>query len=152
MSIDLRAAVVGDEFDSLNERYELLMKSEKDYVIKGCGARLYIVDRHGSSYEPDAVKLMSKHDPRHWLGQLPDADLFDGTYLAVEGIDSLNWYVFNGEPMIANDSHFSTNGMFVLQPITGIKMPTLTVDEWKKSKISIDDLRAWQKENKTRGQ
>ena len=130
MNIDLSTAEVGDNFDSLNERYELLMKSEKDYVIKGCGARLYIVNRHGSSYEPDAVKLVSKHDPRHWLGQLPDADLFldDVGYIYCDS--NSEWLSASG-----NDEYY----------FNFIKMPTLTGDEWRDSKISIDELRAWQK-------
>jgi hypothetical protein len=146
MSIDLSTAVVGDNFDSLNERYELLMKSEKDYVIKGCGARLYIVNRHGSSYEPDAVKLVSKHDPRHWLGQLPDADLFvsDIKYLACSKENGWVWFI--NEPFECVREIWGSS--FRAGDIDCFKMPTLTGDEWKQSKISIDELRAWQKLNK----
>lgn len=152
MSIDLRAAVVGDKFDSANERYELLIKTDKDYVVKGNGGRIYVVNSRGGSYEADAVKLISKYEPRHWLKDLPDADLFVGGWLAEN--NGSGWFCHENEP-----NRDDGNGGVSLYADSGrsvsclcLKMPTLTGDEWRDSKVSIDDLRTWQKENKARGE
>ncbi len=143
--INLRKSAVGDKFDSNNERYELLMKSDKDFVIKGNGGRLYIVNRQGSSYDADAVKLTTKHEPRHWLKDLPNTDFFsDGVnWLAYyKGIGA--WFAYYSEP--SSDNSGSEDGGSI-SALDMIKMPKITGDEWKLSKISIPDLNAWQAAN-----
>ena len=90
--------------------------------------------------------IVSKHDPRPWLKDLPDAGLFEDGWLAIHADEG--WYWFEKEPVISNNEYYHTNGMFVLVPIMGIKMPKLTDDEWRDSKISIPDLKAWQEQNK----
>lgn len=141
--INLKGAEVGDKFDSANERYELVMKSEHDYVIKGNGARLYVTGRSGRSY-CDSVELLSKADPRHWLKDLPDADSFTGEWVSCDNDGS--WFTFSSEPQLETSMFTIDNSDYDI--VSGIKMPELTVGEWKASKISIDELRQWQKDNK----
>ena len=78
--------------------------------------------------------IVAKHDPHHWLKDMPDADLFkiqDG-YLVLEARGT--WYS-------------RCNRTTAQYNLSGINMPTLTGDEWRNSKISIADLRVWQEQN-----
>lgn len=87
--------------------------------------------RHANS----GLSIASKLDNRHWLGQLPDADLFK-LYQTTD----ISCTQFGA--WIAHNHGGHTNTLY------GKMMPTLTGDEWRNSKISIDELRAWQGANK----
>jgi hypothetical protein len=92
-----------------------------------------VSDKNGSSccFRADMCQVV---DPRHWLKDLPDADLFD---------DSVSHIRNNGDLW----EYCTASGEFWHQ-ILLIKMPKLTGDEWKLSKISIPYLKAWQEQNK----
>lgn len=155
--IDLSTAVVGDKFVT-EDNQECVISLKKGYdicfeLLDGADL-LFITNEDGvpSNANYHNLRIKSKRDPRHWLGWLPDADLFSGNWLAEN--NSGGWFCHENEP-----NREDNNGGVSLYADSGrsvnclcLKMPTLTGDEWRNSKISIDDLRAWQKENKTRGQ
>ena len=150
--IDLSTAVVGDKFKlRCGDTAELIGVNDKktEFMLKDNDG-FHINDISGISLlaECGGCNIISKHDPRHWLKDLPDADLFTGEWIAVENNgENSDWYSFAKEPLLGHGYHH-TNGMFVMTLISGIKMPTITGDGWKKSKISIAELREWQKLNK----
>lgn len=78
---------------------------------------------------------------------MPSADLFDGEWISCDraGNDD-DWYAYPFEPKIGETTNrwVTNNANYSLR---GVKMPDLTGDEWKLSKISIADLREWQKAN-----
>jgi hypothetical protein len=143
MNIDLRSAVVGDKFDT-NDNQSCVIVAKTNYNL--CfelldGAELlFITGEDGvperSNYKHLAIK--SKYEPRHWLKDLPDAGL-----LAIYGTEFIELNEFG--KWFAVNKHQCT-------ALCNDLMPTLTGDEWRNSKISIDELKAWQKENKTRGE
>ncbi len=127
--IDLTCAKIGDKFNTDGEfTVGLVHKSADDtrFCLEQDGS-LFILLRDGSSKH---LNITSKHDPRPWLKDLPDADLFHGD---VEFIHC-----------IQGDWCYLIAGWMVCHKINIIKMPKLTADQWEDSKISITDLRAWQ--------
>jgi len=128
----LSGAVVGDQFDS-NIKMVLTVK-----YIASDGAVL-MEDEDGTSYFFDGEltdtrgvqRIISKHDPRPWLSQLPDASMFalyetafiscnySGVWLATNK---------NGSPLV----------------LDGDLMPKLTGDQWRQSKTYIVELAKWQ--------
>jgi hypothetical protein len=131
-TIDLSTAVAGNKFNTDGAfPVELVHKSADNtmFCLEHNGS-LFILLRDGSSKH---LNITSKHEPRHWLGQLPDADLFLDDVDFIHCDSNSDWLSASG-----NDEYY----------FNFIKMPTLTGDEWKQSKISIDELRAWQAENK----
>jgi len=144
--IDLSAAQVGDEFvDGVGEICKLVYMTDMDKCFEiGSSGLLITIDDNGGCSSAPARQLVSKHDPRHWLKDLPDVGLFNDEVKFLAWCNHRKgWCAFEGEPIVDfDDSH--TNGFFSNYPLTGIKMPTLTGDEWKDSKISIPDLKAWQ--------
>jgi hypothetical protein len=145
--IDLSTAVVGDKYkDNLGVVCEYIgMNSGK---VVGRPVKSDGISMHNTHYVSISdASGCTKHEPRHWLSQLPDADLFNAGWLAFDNNDEIEWCWYQHEPFI-------TSGVFCpeqngnIHNLIGIKMPTLTGDEWKLSKISIDELRVWQKENK----
>lgn len=145
--IDLTGAKVGDKYlDCKGVLCEYIgMNAGK---VVGRPVKTDGIAMHNTHYVSISDQLnCNKHDPRPWLKDLPDADLFCGGWLAFESQDS-DWHVFEEEPQLSTaEFHFTTEGMFRLFPVGGIKMPTLTGDQWKDSKISIPELKTWQLAN-----
>lgn len=143
--IDLSTAEVGDE----------LVCSDGDiHEVKYIGAAalctikdgdLYLFWLNGVSAErsyPKDFVIESKHEPRHWLKDLPDAKRLNDGYFACDSDGS--WYFHSDEPELT-ESQWSSGD----ESCTSMfKMPNLAGDEWKLSKISIADLKAWQEQNK----
>ncbi|MBL4622881.1 MAG: hypothetical protein JKY89_10825 [Immundisolibacteraceae bacterium] len=138
--IDLTYAEVGDEFvDSGGIVHSIVIMGSLDVVTIG---KYPAGDYHetfkrcdGSFVERDCGSrpyLVSKIDPRPWLEYLPDADLFTDDTVYIECNMAGYWFIHN-----ANTGHKSP-----------IKLPTLTGDQWKLSKISIVELKEWQATNK----
>lgn len=148
--IDLRNVAVGDEFlvdTDLSSPAVMTMAliTEIRYVLTTEEGGILTLNSQGETMRPATIKSISKHEPRHWLKDFPDADLFLGSWLACD--KSGEWYGFSGAPSIdGQDIIFSAHGASYSH--RGIKMPTLTGDEWKLSKISIKDLLEWQKAHK----
>ena len=141
--IDLSDSKVGDEFNCRNHNvHKLVYVGIGEYCFNGAGG-LHVVSADGKSTE---LILVSKHDPRHWLKDLPDAGLFadDVNHIAAN-CQSL-WYWYTGVSQNEGSCFIARTGD--VERLRGIKMPVLTGDEWKLSKISIPDLKAWQEQNK----
>jgi len=139
--IDLSKAEIGDEFVCDRDfKGDVVMsvvfvdKSKTCFVLRGDGGGDMFVHENGKGIVSGRQGVVSKHEPRWWLKKLPDADLFNADIESIKyEMDSEkgNWYVAAG-----SGDHWCS-----------FKMPTLTGDEWKQSKISIDELREWQKAN-----
>lgn len=145
--IDLRVAKVGDGYeDEKGNVFEIIATGLVNIVVKSPhDGGFFVVSRDGSFLMLSSLRLVKKHVPRPWLKDLPGADLFNGEWLAYN--NNGWWNVFNAEPVISHAYYAcQVNGKY--HPLNGVKMPTLTGDEWKDSKISIPDLKAWQEANK----
>jgi len=147
MMIDLRGAKVGDYLNANSGGiYKVVMFGLVNLIVKlkGSDSAPYATCTM-DGYIDEKICIVSKHDRRWWLKDLPDADIFNDGWLAIQADEG--WYWFEREPVISSDDeYYHTNGMFILTPISGIKMPELADDEWKLSKISIAELREWQDE------
>ncbi|HHZ71427.1 MAG TPA: hypothetical protein EYN54_14375 [Methylococcaceae bacterium] len=77
-------------------------------------------------------KLIKRHEPRYWLKDLPDADLFN---VGIGGIycNKAGWFASSGE----------LSGSFITN-----RMPELTPNDYSLSKISMVELKEWQEANK----
>lgn len=149
--IDLNGVKVGDSLVLRNSEVVnvLITHEESDQMVVGNEKAICICDMTtGAGSECSEYDIVSKHEPRHWLKDLPDVGLFNDEVKFLAWCNHRKgWCAFGGEPIVDfDDSH--TNGFFSNYPLTGIKMPKLTGDEWKDSKISILDLKAWQLKNK----
>lgn len=150
--IDLSTAVVGDKFLLNNGNIVSFFARTKMNSICELETGHAMLYEHNGKFDEsvecgnskDEWDIVSKHDSRHWLKDLPDADLFseDVEFLASDN-DSV-WWGYGDDPEI-NGRYFEGVDSWPMHPL---KMPTLTGDEWKLSKISIVELRAWQKEQK----
>ena len=149
--IDLSSAKVGDKFVDSNRNIVEIMIADNGcdrYVAKGLGVTggkvFYVVyDNDGVNLNDDCCDIIAKHDPRPWLKDLPNADLFeDDIYLYCS---ASNQWSFGGQStsLCSEQTYF----MGARTILSGIKMPNLTGDQWKDSKISIDELRDWQEAN-----
>lgn len=90
--------------------------------------------------------LVKRYESRWWLKDLPNADLFDlrdDERLVCSGC--LSWGVIHKDAKVSDDGTYWAGGMGV---ISHIKLPKLTGDEWELSKISIEELKLWQDNNK----
>jgi len=153
--IDLRAAEIGDKFNC-NHNFtndvvmEVLFSSESlaTVILGANGFGDMQVDFDGMGITSKRQGVISKHEPRHWLKDLPDADLFTYQWLACD--EDGSWYYYSSEPKITTVNHHANYYDATEQSghLDCLKMPTLTGDEWQLSKISIDELRAWQTVNK----
>jgi hypothetical protein len=141
--IDLRTAKVGDEFVDKNSNIVELVIADHSvsrYVGKGvgaCGGKVFygIYTNEGCNVDQRSCGLASKHEPRHWLKDLPNTDLFSlykANYIYCD--KTFGWKSVSHSQMTLD--------------LDDELMPTLTGDEWKLSKISIVELRAWQEQNK----
>ena len=137
--MDLNGSKVGDKFNCDNgHRPELVFILGDNYCLSLNG-ELFLYKADGKLIQhvsENGEHLVSKHEPRHWLKDLPDADLFElygSEYISCAKTG--DWY--------ADNSELDIPVMFLNKD----KMPKLTGDEYKQSKISIADLREWQKAN-----
>lgn len=89
--------------------------------------------------------LVKAHEPRWWLSQLPDADLFALDWIACDKVDF--WSSHEAQPLF-DGSKFTVKGFASSYEISGINMPKLNSDECLISAISKNNLRQWQKNNK----
>lgn len=147
--IDLNMGNIGDEFvDGSGDKFKLLIIGENDAVVSGYNnddrAYHYLVNLDGT-FTDEEICLVSKYDPRHWLKDLPDADLFTDGWLSLSNHKGWLWSI--KEP-IKGSKAYQLRSDYLIYDISFLKMPKLTGDEWKQSKISIVDLKAWQESNK----
>jgi len=115
---------VGKEFENQNGAvYTVRLVNQVNVSIESTSGNYY-------SCHFDGVF----HEPRYWLKDLPDADLFIEGVLSIHFDAAQRWAVtyFDGH------SHWL--------PYAGL--PMLDDENIAISLISIDDLRVWQKENK----
>tara|TARA_R110000851_G_scaffold219329_1_gene372133 strand:- start:288 stop:746 length:459 start_codon:yes stop_codon:yes gene_type:complete len=147
--IDLSNAKVDEEYILSSGHVAKSLLVTDDAVVLGFKGITIMVNMSGETLHANGgMSVLAKVDPRSWLKDMPDAGIFTGEFIAFESIDG-GWHAFDEEPkMSSNGEYFSTNGQFSLYYISGIKMPTLTGDQWKESKISIIELAQWQKDNK----
>ena len=96
---------------------------------------LYVTNEKGKpSSGVVADEIIKRHEPRYWLKDLPDADAFSESVSCIT-CNYKGWYVSKGSSLMSGE--YVTN-----------KMPQLTRNDYDLSKISIDDLREWQRVNK----
>lgn len=130
------------ELSLVGEHGAVLLSQFGDYVICSLGGLI----NGGDSLITNS--LVKRHEPRWWLSQLPDADLLDLEWLSIDNDNHI--YLYNHEPRILAGCE-RWNGGYSSEStrLSGLKcMPKLKNDEWKLSKISIDELRKWQNDNK----
>ena len=142
---------VGKEFECCNESYPVskmvyVSVTGDRFCFENAAGGLFIVDEEGKPLLFD-TSIIKRHDTRWWLKDLPDADLFAYCWLACDSDGS--WFYYKSEPII-DTVNFKVQGDIWQQfrHLDGIKMPELKGDDWKESKISIDELREWQRLNK----
>ena len=152
MKIDLTGAKVGAKFDSFHDGVLTLIGKAKEEValIHADDSCFIIVNNDGTCANDDGKQIIkSKHVPRPWLKDLPDADLFSdyvsGYWLACDAGGNGSWYIHKTEPYIADNDDEQWSNHSTCWTLLTQKMPTLTGDQWKDSKISIKDLKAWQR-------
>jgi len=139
--IDLSTAVIGDEYKT--ECADIVTVKYLNHTYACCEYNnkvLSVFMLDGTNVINGSASLVSKHDPRHWLKDLPDADLFEGDIYLYNSSGG-NWCTSRRSQSLNKEETFWKG---TLTSLVGIKMPTLTGDEWKDSKISIPDLKAWQ--------
>jgi len=134
--IDLSSTRVGDDYNGQNGAvYSIVITGNNDWVVKDVNTGSHyvlLIDGTFDGYRNH--KLVSKHDPRHWLKDLPDADLFSCNIDTIKMCEDNGWL-------------YTMNEGMTWHQINVIKMPTLTGEEWKLSKISIVELKEWQRNN-----
>lgn len=140
MKIDLTGAKVGEKFlDGIGQTLEMVMisenKYETDYLAKfDKTGELLLLGKDGKVKALEHCYLAAKRDPRPWLKDLPDADLFsDDVY-----------YIH----CTAEGWEFKLFSSGLCSSITLITMPVMTSDQFKGSLITIKDLKVWQVEFK----
>ncbi len=89
-------------------------------------------------------KLVKRHEPRWWIKDLPDADLIKGKWICFDRRGP--WHSFESEPSNGNLTFYVEEG-FSYNMNCVKNMPKLNDEEWKLSKISIDELRELQRVN-----
>ncbi len=142
--IDLSNAKVGDKFETRNgHAATIIAKAHNNNCLAFSDGSLMLCRNDGTIATSGSI-IISKHEPRQWLKDMPDADLIRGQWIACD--NNLDWMSYDAEPYIQETTFDSSYEHFVLEGFKG--MPKLKGDEWKDSKISIDELREWQKENK----
>lgn len=135
--IDLTNAVVGDKFNSDGKGgYTVVIMGSADIVMLSDNGTHYSIQFDGEFSDYNDCRITSKVDTRHWLKYMPDADDFLDTveFLEFDNMKGM-WYVY-------------IEGCGLQSYVTFLKMPKLTPNESRSSRIYIDDLRNWQKENK----
>lgn len=142
---------IGNKFECNNDGYrraKLVYISGSDrFCFENSGGGLFVTDEDGD-FVTNKTSIVKRHEPRWWLSQLPDADLLDLEWLSIDNDNHI--YLYNHEPRILAGCE-RWNGGYSSEStrLSGLKcMPKLKNDEWKLSKISIDELRKWQNDNK----
>ena len=107
--------------------------SAERFVLYTSTDGFIIVNKNGESCTSDSFQL-EQYEPRYWLKDLPDADLFSKDASSIHFEGDMNWYVTD------------VNGHEHWWPYNDL--PKLDDNDRKLSKISIDDLREWQRVNK----
>ena len=137
---------VGEKFENdFGQVFKIELCGGADIAVTDNDGYIFVCDYCGVFENKVTKPLVKRHEPRWWLKDIPDADLFVCNWLACDkgGI----WYGFGGEePLIFECGYDDENGRMVT-PLKSIRMPNLTSDEWKLSKISIKELREWQLNN-----
>jgi len=107
---------------------------------EGDGPFYYVTDYKGVFQDSDdAPNLVSKHETRHWLKDLPDASYFE--------LFNINYIHYSrGYKWLATGP--GPTGFDRSLVLNQDKMPTPTGDEFKNRKVSIPDLKVWQEANK----
>lgn len=140
--INLSSAKVGDKFDTVDCDVIELVSKGTNYATKSIKHGHHLLhkkDGRCDEYKSGSTNLESdwdivaNHDPRPWLKDLPDADSFLSGVKHLRCDSDYQWLAVVAD----GDYYFNFT-----------KTPTLTGDQWRDSKISIDELRAWQKLNK----
>ena len=144
---ELKDIEVGGKLVLDNDDVVTIIHLNTSQIVSQGDAGYYLNSRiNGKSTELAEFDIKAKHDPRWWLKDLPDADLFRGNWLACsDSCDNSEWHVWDEEPSEGLTSWVKKpcDNIFC-ERVTAIKMPTLTGDAWKKSKISIARLKEWQ--------
>tara|TARA_R110002020_G_scaffold401460_1_gene611690 strand:- start:36 stop:476 length:441 start_codon:yes stop_codon:yes gene_type:complete len=145
--INLSNAKIGDwygESPSFGDVKLIALGTEEACFLFEDNTRFLVTDLRGRNHDGIPV-VVSKIDQRPWLKDMPDAGIFvDGVNWLACDADGL-WYTSAGEPEL-KASEWGESGYF--SGLRVVKMPTLTGDQWKYSKISIEELREWQGVNK----
>lgn len=141
----MHGKVLGDEFEYFGEVIPLsyISKSKTRFVFDTSGGGVVVTNEKGEGCSSVEFNL-KVHDPRPWMKDLHHASLFLGRWIACD--ENGEWFFYTVNPHIenANSKAFSThNGEGILR-ILGVKMPKLTGDQWRDSKISIKDLATYQ--------
>ncbi len=133
--IDLTGAKVGEKFMLSGEQEVAVLAVNEAQVVFSNDEGFYLNSAiTGKSAEgvPE-FDVVGKHDPRPWLKDLPDADLFS------DDVD----YILCTE----RGWEFKLKSSFSTSDMTMVKMPVITSDQCKDSYITIVKLKAWQVEN-----
>ena len=126
---------IGKEFLYFGEIAKVcnVSDSAERFVLSTSTDGFIIVNKNGESCTSDSYQL-EQYEPRYWLKDLPDADLFSKDVSSIHFEGDMNWYVTD------------VNGHEHWCPYNDL--PKLDDNDRKLSKISIDDLREWQRVNK----
>ena len=125
---------VGKEFENQNGAvYTVRLVNQVNVSIESTSGNYYSCHFDGVFHEGVCV-LIKRHEPRYWLKDLPDADLFIEGVLSIHFDAAQRWAV----------TYFDGHGHWL--PYAGL--PMLDDENIAISLISIDDLREWQRVNK----
>lgn len=108
--------------------------SAERFVLYTSTDGFIIVNKNGESCTSDTFQL-EQYEPRYWLKDLPDADLFSKDVSSIHFEGDMNWYVTD----VNGHDHWLPYG----------DLPKLDDNDRKLSKISIDDLREWKRVNES---
>lgn len=108
---------------------------------------LYILrNSNGICADDSEVSIVSRHDPRSWLTDMPNlGDIKDG-WIACDGDG--DWCSYTLKPEVGSKMFISEFDSYVVNLSIIFNMPTLTGDQWKDSLISVAELKQWQADNK----
>tara|TARA_R110000851_G_scaffold174092_1_gene320354 strand:- start:107 stop:511 length:405 start_codon:yes stop_codon:yes gene_type:complete len=133
--IDLSNAKVDEEYILSNGYVATTLLVTGDAVVLGFVGVTIMANMSGETLHANGgLSVSAKVDQRPWLKDMPDAGIFTDDAVELLITSHGNWNV-----NLIDGGKYQTHG---------IKMPTLTSDQWKDSKISIVELAQWQKDNK----
>lgn len=146
--------------DDIGKEFECNYGVTYEVILVGEGNAVLLMDNNTDRYPDEYLAcslcgsidnvnaLVKRHEPRWWLSQFPDADLFnDGWFSCGE---KGKWHFTETEPVEFKGGFYRDNiiGSGKSEYIISLIMPTLKVGEWKLSKISTDELRELQRVGK----